>query len=115
MQKRKDSIWMAAEEFNREAIIRGRPWVKWYKTAAWQRIRRKQLALEPLCRFCSKKDIVTPANTVDHVIPHRGNMNLFFTGPFQSLCKTCHSGQKQRLEKSGEFGCDERGYPGAWQ
>lgn len=91
------------------------PWVKWYKTAAWQRIRRKQLKTEPLCRFCKNNGIVEPATVCDHKIPHKGNMELFFNGPFQSLCKLCHDSTKQRLEKSGEFGCDENGIVKGWK
>lgn len=91
------------------------PWVKWYKTSAWRRLRMSQLAREPLCRFCKSMGIVTAADTVDHVIAHKGNMTLFFRGPFQSLCKTCHSSVKQRIEKSGEFGCDENGIVKGWK
>jgi 5-methylcytosine-specific restriction endonuclease McrA len=93
-----------------------RPWVKWYKTSNWQRMRLSQLSRQPLCKFCHKAGIVTEANTVDHVMPHRGKMDLFFDkGNLQSLCKSCHSSQKQRLEKSGEFGCDVNGIVEAWK
>jgi 5-methylcytosine-specific restriction protein A len=92
-----------------------RPWLGWYSTAAWKKIRKRQLQLEPLCRMCKEMGIVTAANTVDHTTPHRGNMTLFFQGPFQSLCKTCHSSAKQRMEKSGAFGCDENGIVEAWK
>lgn len=91
-----------------------RPWVAWYKTPVWKKIRQKQLSLEPLCRFCRKMGVITEANTVDHIEPHKGDVNKFFSGPFQSLCKQCHSSAKQRLEKSGEFGCDENGIVPSW-
>lgn len=93
-----------------------RPWVKWYKTANWRKLRLWQLKREPLCRFCRDNGIVTEANTVDHKMPHRGNMGLFFDrGNLQSLCKECHSGAKQRMEKSGEFGCDTNGIVEGWK
>jgi 5-methylcytosine-specific restriction endonuclease McrA len=92
-----------------------RPWIKWYKTAAWRNIRKRQLSIEPLCRFCKKDGKITPATVVDHITPHRGDMKLFFAGPFQSLCSECHSSTKQRLEKSGEFGCDENGIVPNWK
>ena len=93
-----------------------RPWLKWYKTPQWQRLRYYQLKREPLCRFCKKNNIITEANTVDHIVAHRGDMNKFFDrGNLQSLCKTCHSSTKQRLEKSGEFGCDENGMVPGWK
>lgn len=93
-----------------------RYWVKFYKTAAWARLRKKQLRLFPLCKFCKKAGIVKAANTVDHKIPHKGNMELFFDiNNLQSLCKECHSSTKQRIEKSGEFGCDEFGIVEDWK
>ncbi|MGX1786131.1 HNH endonuclease [Bosea sp. NPDC055332] len=75
-----------------------RPWLPWYSSTRWQRIRKAQLAAEPLCQLCLEIDVVTEANTVDHVIPHRGNEQLFWSGPFNSLCASCHSRHKQRQE-----------------
>lgn len=97
--------------------LNSRPdYVRWYKTASWYRLRRKALSREPLCRFCKKKGIVTPGNTVDHIEAHKGNMSKFFSlSNLQVLCKQCHSSTKQRLEKSGEFGCDENGFVEAWK
>jgi hypothetical protein len=45
--------------------------------------------------------IVTIATVADHVEPHRGNMDLFWHGPLQSLCATHHSGAKQSAEATG--------------
>lgn len=100
---------MTGKKFNR-------PWIKWYKTANWQRLRLWQLKREPLCRFCKRNGILTEANTVDHITPHRGNMDLFYDkGNLQSLCAACHSSVKQRLEKSGDFGCDVNGIVKGWK
>lgn len=91
-------------------------WLKWYNTAAWKRLRLVQLRREPLCRFCKKKGIISPADTVDHIIPHRGNKELFFSlDNLQSLDKKCHSSIKQRIEKSGDYGCDENGIVASWK
>lgn len=91
-------------------------WVKWYKTAEWRRLRLWQLKREPLCKFCKKHGIIKEANTVDHIKPHKGNIDMFFSKyNLQSLCKECHSSAKQRIEKSGDFGCDVRGYVPGWQ
>lgn len=96
--------------------INNRPWVKWYKTPNWYRLRHWRLKTEPVCRFCIKVGIVTVADTVDHIKPHRGNMDLFFDrGNLQSLCKSCHSSTKQRIEKSGDFGCDVNGFVSGWE
>jgi hypothetical protein len=38
----------------------------------------------------------------DHVVPHRGDPDLFWQGALQSLCATCHSLRKQSQEKGGQ-------------
>ena len=51
-------------------------------------------------------------NGADHVMPHKGNVNLFFVGALQSLCAKCHNSVKQADERRGysnAFGAD--GYP----
>jgi 5-methylcytosine-specific restriction enzyme A len=75
---------------------------RWYKSAQWLAIRKQQLALEPLCRMCAAVGRVTPANTADHVEPHRGDRESFFAGPFQSLCHSHHSSDKQAIERGGK-------------
>jgi 5-methylcytosine-specific restriction endonuclease McrA len=60
------------------------------------------LSSEPLCRMCSRLGKITPANTVDHISPHKGSWVLFTTpSNLQSLCSSCHSGPKQFIEKRG--------------
>lgn len=91
-------------------------WVKYYKTAAWARLRLWQLKREPLCRFCKRKGIVTEAKVVDHITAHKGNTELFFSKyNLQSLCSHCHESTKKRIENSGNFGCDESGIVEAWK
>jgi 5-methylcytosine-specific restriction protein A len=71
---------------------------RWYYTKEWRALRRDQLEAEPLCRFCRAAGRGSPANTADHVIPHRGNPDLFFDpANLQSLCGI-HHGEKQRIE-----------------
>ena len=69
------------------ATARGNPveWDHFYKTARWQRLRRLQR--HPLCKFCLERSIVTAANVVDHVTPHRGDWTAFCIGELQSLCR----------------------------
>lgn len=99
----------------KEAIKR-RPWLGWYSSAAWKKLRIWQLKRQPLCEFCLKAGRVSAADTVDHIRPHRGKMELFFDkNNLQSLDKSCHSSAKQRMEKSGAFGCDENGIVEGWK
>lgn len=94
-----------------------RPWVKWYKTSSWRKLRLSQLKREPLCRFCKKLGIVTAGNTVDHIDRHSGDMDKFFNPcNLQTLCSTCHSSAKQKMEKSlTDIGCDENGMVEGWK
>src|SRR5215472_13127097 len=65
---------------------------RWYTTASWLRRRSHQLRIEPLCRTCLERDLVTPATVADHIEPHRGDYNAFRLGALRSLCKACHDG-----------------------
>jgi len=85
-----------------------------YGTARWKALRANQLRASPLCVSCQQLGIVTPATVADHVEPHGGDEHKFWNGKLQSLCKPCHDGAKQALEKTGrERGCDADGYPRA--
>ncbi|MAZ17899.1 MAG: HNH endonuclease [Ahrensia sp.] len=87
-------------------------WRPLYKTAQWQRIRERQLSEQPLCERCLAMEIVEPATVVHHKVPHKGDRDIFFRGPFESLCKPHHDSHGQ-LEDHGKtvvrFGAD--GWP----
>jgi 5-methylcytosine-specific restriction endonuclease McrA len=76
-------------------------WKKFYGKAFWQRRRRLQLIEHPLCAFCMKRSVVTPATVVDHIKPHEGDWNKFALGEVQSLCKECHDSRKRYIEIRG--------------
>lgn len=57
----------------------------------WAERRRDQLVREPWCRECARHGLRIPATDVDHVVPHRGDVELFCHGALQSLCHSCHS------------------------
>jgi len=84
-----------------------------YNTKRWYRLRHAQLSKHPLCSLCAKLGKVTPATVVDHRKPHRGDEELFFDeNNLDSMCKPCHDGAKQQMEKSGTLrGCDLGGVP----
>ena len=68
----------------------------------WQKERKAFLEANPLCTYCAEQDRVTPATVVDHKTPHRGGEQLFWDKTnWQSLCKDCHDGRKQREEAAG--------------
>ncbi|MBS9781465.1 MAG: HNH endonuclease [Gammaproteobacteria bacterium] len=66
----------------------------------WQKARKAYLASNPLCVFCKEKGIIKSATVIDHIIPHKGDMLLFWDkSNWQPLCKRCHDSDKQRAEK----------------
>ena len=71
-------------------------------TRKWAEAREHYLIENPLCAECTKHDIVEAASEVDHIIPHKGDMELFWDRKnWQGLCKPCHS---KKTMKEGRFG-----------
>lgn len=62
--------------------------------------------------MCQQQGIATTANVADHIIPHRGDPNLFWLGRLQSLCLMHANRTKLQIETKGfanDIGVD--GYP----
>ena len=57
----------------------------------WRQRRQSHLSQYPWCTECLRANIYTPATDVHHVQRHNGNLELFLTGPLESLCHICHS------------------------
>lgn len=57
----------------------------------WQKERKRFLEAHPLCDKCKAEGRYVKATVVDHIIPHRGNKDLFWDeNNYQALCKHCH-------------------------
>ena len=68
-------------------------------TTAWDRARKGFLAKHPLCVCCLAHGHVCAAGVVDHIIPHRGDMEVFWRSQdWQALCLWCHNNIKKPLE-----------------
>lgn len=78
------------------------PWRAWYNTARWRAIRAVQLRRHPLCWLCLKRGLRTIAIVCNHSERHNGDPVKFWSGPFDSMCKTCHDSDQQRIENGGE-------------
>jgi 5-methylcytosine-specific restriction protein A len=66
-------------------------------TRDWDIARSNHLVLNPWCAMCNQI-----ATVVDHIVPHKGNMTLFWDkGNWQSLCAPCHNSTKQQIDKIG--------------
>lgn len=71
-----------------------------YGTARWQKLRWSVLVRDLFtCRHCKKIEANTSLLVADHIIPHRGDLALFWDDRnLQCLCKLCHDSAKQREE-----------------
>lgn len=69
----------------------------------WQQARAGWLAKHPLCVQCQARGLVVEATDVDHIVPHKGDMTVFWDrSKWQSLCASCHSAKTAR--EDGGFG-----------
>ncbi|TCG08365.1 HNH endonuclease [Paraburkholderia steynii] len=72
---------------------------------AWRKAREAYLRAHPLCMCdeCNALGRVLPATVVDHVIPHRGDMRLFWDSTnWQAMSKRCHD--RKTATHDGGFG-----------
>lgn len=74
-----------------------------YNSTRWKKLRIKFLKENPLCEECKRHGVVTAAEVVDHIIPHKGNKELFWDEDnLQSLCKECHD--RKTAKEDGRWG-----------
>ena len=71
-------------------------------TYRWQKEREAYLIRNPLCENClNKHGVLRAAKEVDHIIPHKGDMKLFWdVNNWQGLCKSCHSKKTAKEQKN---------------
>lgn len=68
--------------------------------ARWRKYRKWFLKRNPLCVECLKEGRTEPATVVDHVTPHRGDMELFWdTSNHAALCLSHHNAKSARERK----------------
>ena len=66
--------------------------------ARWRKYRAVFLAKHPLCEECKRQGRTKAANVVDHIVPHRGDKDLFWAvDNHRALCIPCHN-RKTMLE-----------------
>lgn len=72
----------------------------WYKTARWEALRHATFHRDNFTCQMAACGRVTSRPICDHRDPHRGDPGLFWDPQnLQTLCKACHDGVKQRLER----------------
>lgn len=68
-------------------------------TNRWDKAAASFKAKHPLCLGCHAIGRVAATEVVDHVVPHRGDMALFWdSSRWQPSCKWHHDEVKQQLE-----------------
>ena len=88
-----------------------------YRTARWQRVRRRQLLREPLCRACRVEGVINAASEVDHIERVSVGGAVFDPANLQSLCQQHHSVKSQYEMRGKSFdaylrrGCNVDGSP----
>lgn len=80
------------------------PWLPWYGTARWKRLR---LAIRQrdgfTCQMCGRLDGAKGQLICDHKQPHRGDQRLFWDeANLWTICKPCHDGLKQKQEQASK-------------
>lgn len=67
--------------------------------ARWRRESEEYKRRNPLCVECQAEGVTTAVFAVDHIIPHRGNTELFWDkSNWQSLCERHHNQKTKRGE-----------------
>jgi 5-methylcytosine-specific restriction protein A len=65
--------------------------------ARWRKASRIYLQKHPLCVECEKAGRIKAATVVDHIIPHKGDVALFWDEDnWQPLCDGCHSSKTMK-------------------
>jgi len=83
-----------AEQQRRHLDVR-----KLYRTPRWAALRQQLWQADPLCGECAKAGRVEAWTDLDHVVPHRGDVRLFWdVSNLVGLCKRCHSAKTARGE-----------------
>lgn len=80
-----------------------RPSAGLYNDRRWRKARMLWLMTHPLCVRCEAEGRTVAATVVDHIDPHRGDYERFWSSDnWQSLCKQCHD--KKTAREDGAFG-----------
>ncbi len=84
-----------------------------HNSVAWRKASAAWLQQYPFCVLCLARGQINERSgsdrcdtqrtlVVDHITPHRGDMNLFWDQDnWQTLCRLCHDIDKQRHEQRG--------------
>ena len=67
----------------------------WYRTPRWKALRAR--VLREQAYQCARCHVVGDPLDIDHLLPHKGNVDLFWLREnLHALCKRCHSRKTQQ-------------------
>ena len=70
----------------------------------WRKARLRFLKENIFCVRCKNEGKLVRATVVDHIIPHRGNKELFWDeSNWQALCKRCHDMKTMTRDRYKEY------------
>ena len=107
MPKRPDDVhrpWIVKRDSknNQPKKTAGKDWgdmSSFYNSSRWRAIRNYFLKRNPLCVYCKSKDIIKPAEVIDHIVPIKQGGEMYSELNLQALCKRCHD-KKSRSEQT---------------
>lgn len=62
-----------------------------YSSSRWVKLRVQYLRHNPLCCYCQKRGVITPAVIVDHVKEIADGGEIWDIENLQGLCAACHN------------------------
>lgn len=96
-KKRKENI----RYYKQTTYDRDSKYNKFYKSREW--IKGRQLAIvrdHALCRDCLDKDVITPYNTVHHIVPIKEDWSKRLDiDNLISLCESCHQKRHKSMKR----------------
>lgn len=80
---------------------RSQHWRKWYHSTEWKKLRLRVLVRDLFtCQMCKRIEPNTSKLVGDHKQQHHGDRAMFFNeANVWCICKPCHDGEKQRMER----------------
>lgn len=67
---------------------------KMYNSSRWEKLRLRILNRDKFCLICMSKNIVTIADTVDHIKPVSKGGGFWDEANLQGCCKPCNNRKK---------------------
>lgn len=103
-----DGAWCNEHQPIRDSRYAKKDYSKWYSTTTWKSARLAYLAENPFCVHCQQDGLISKADVIDHIQPHKGDRRLFWDfDNWQALCKRCHD--SKTATEDGGFGNRGRG------